>query len=330
LSLSGVFVVHYIIHLIFICNDYNNLINIQQTWHTDCITLYQSDTTSGAKLNRSDKLTIKRKGIKMTNTKTNTNTASKNQNLETITAEEKKRLLSAEASIRAGLKAFYNVGRALSDIAQFRLYRSTHSTFATYCKEKWDMTTARASQLQHAYRVHALLTSLEIRPLPATESQCRPLARIPENEQMDAAIVEVWSAVIDSGQKVTAALVSKCVDDFLGIEPKQSSAGNTASDGAEGSDGAQAGATDGPSASAEMRAELRDARRKIAYLESQLEAERQAHKRTKAAGGVPQSAMAKKLYKAGFRAMAKTMHPDNGGSDADMQELNAIKEALHI
>lgn len=259
---------------------------------------------------------------------TNSNSKTTGQNDVTLTADEKKRLNSCEASIRAGLKSFYNVGRALSDIAQFKLYRDTHSTFAGYAKEKWDMTTARVSQLQHAYRVHALLTSLEIKPVPATESQCRPLVRVPADENMDAAIVEIWSAVIADGEKITAKKVNDAVDEFLGIEKKQATDASEG-EGAAAADGQNA-ATDEPSGSAELRAMVRELKRKVAYLESALEAEKQAHKRTASKSGIPTSATAKKLFKAGYRAMAKTAHPDHGGSDAAMTELNELKSTLGI
>jgi hypothetical protein len=219
----------------------------------------------------------------------------------------------------------------LTVIAQGRLYRSTHSTFAKYAKEKWDMTTGRVSQLQHAYRVHELLSYVGFKVLPATESQCRPLARIPQDENMDRVTVEVWSEVLASKEKITAKLINDKVDAALGIEPKQETSGDSAEAGTAGKAGT--GDDDETRAEkdaklAEMRAELVQARQKIAYLESVLEAEKRAHQRTKAANGVPKSELATKLYKAGFRAMAKQCHPDHGGNAQDMAELNALKDVL--
>jgi DnaJ-class molecular chaperone len=46
--------------------------------------------------------------------------------------------------------------------------------------------------------------------------------------------------------------------------------------------------------------------------------------------GVPSSKIAKDLFKAGFRAMAKKHHPDNGGDNVVMGELNDLKQALNI
>ena len=260
-------------------------------------------------------------------TNTAKNTADKGLVVDALTADEKKRLFSAEATIRNGQKAFYNIGRALTDIAQFRLYRATHSTFAKYAKEKWDMTTARVSQYQAAYRIHALLTAADIKPLPASESQCRPLVRIPADENMDARISSVWNEVVNHGDNITAKLVNDMVDAELGIEKKaaDSTADADALTAAEKSAG-----NDAPSAAAEQRAEVRELKRKIAYLESALAAEKAAHKVTAAKSGLPQSAMAKQLFKAGYRAIAKAAHPDNGGTPEKMAELTALKTALNI
>lgn len=270
----------------------------------------------------------------MTNAAKKAPDKNKNEAPDTLNADEKKRLLSAEASIRGGLKAFYNVGRALSDISQFRLYRETHSTFAKYAKEKWDMTTARVSQLQHAYRVHALLSALDVKPLPASESQCRPLVRIPADSDMDARIAKVWSDVIAAadGRKITAKMVNDAVDAELGIDKQHADEAKHDAHDAHANTGGTAGneSADDPSASAELRAMVRELRRKVAYLESALEAEKQAHKRTGAKKGIPTSATAKQLFKAGYRAMAKTAHPDHGGNASTMKELNELKSVLGI
>lgn len=266
-----------------------------------------------------------------TENKTNDKSQKVNNNLESITPDEKRILVSCEASIRNGLKAYQNVGKALTIIAQGRLYRSTHSTFAKYAKDKWDMTTGRVSQLQQAYRIHQLLQVAGFKTLPVTESQCRPLSRIPQDESMDSRIIAVWRAVVDSKEKITAKLINDAVDTELGIEPKQETADDSKGTGTAG----KAGTADDDETRAEkdcklaeMRAELLAARQKIAYLESVLEAEKRAHQRTKAANGVPKSELATKLYKAGFRAMAKQCHPDHGGNAKDMAELNALKDVL--
>lgn len=140
-------------------------------------------------------------------------------------------------------------------------------------------------------------------------------------------MIKVWQAVLDAKVNITALFINSQVDKELGIKDKA----ENAAPGGESATGTEPNAkasTDGTSGSAEQRAELREAKKRIAQLESMLAAEKSAHARTKAAGGIPKSAKAAELFKAGFRALAKKYHPDHGGSVEDMQELNKLKEVL--
>ena len=264
-----------------------------------------------------------------------------------LSADEKKNLASCEASIRNGLKAFYNVGKALTVIRADRLY----STADLYFSEKWDMTRQRVQQLIAAYRIHGLLSGLGAfgRNLPMTESQCRPFSAVPEDMRYDDNVINIWSTVVTSGQKVTAKLVTDTANTIvseyvLANYPEdsalykqyakaqakaeeqtkaQETADQTAGTNAE---------TAGPSASADQRELVRELKAKIAYLESALAAEQKAHQRTMSAKGsaLPQSKLAKELFSRGFRAMSRQHHPDMGGDVKIMAELNNLKSTLGI
>jgi hypothetical protein len=246
----------------------------------------------------------------------------------TLTEAEKHELQNAEAVVRDGLRAFWRVGVAVGRIQDQRLYRATHSTAAQYFAEKWDMTPARVSQLVHAARVYEVLRVNGIMPLPQTESQCRPLSRLVADAHLDGNITRAWFLAGD-GQKLTAKTVAAAVDVILGKQPQGSTPDPEGNKGARKAANAN-DTSDETSAAAEMRAELRALKQKIAFLESALSAEKSAHARTQKSGGIPQSALAKKLFKAGFRAMAQAVHPDHGGSTTDMAELNNLKTTLGI
>jgi hypothetical protein len=270
----------------------------------------------------------------MTTTNDTNNTAN-NDTAATLTADEKKTLASCETTIRAGLKSFYNVGRALADIRSGRLYRAAFSTFDAYAADKWDMTRQRATQLIASWRIHEQLQSYGFKVLPTTESQCRPFAKVPEDMEYDSRVVQIWQAVVDSGKPVTAKLVDTVASEILGInkqEAKEDKATDNATSAASASAGPAAEESKGIDREAELLEMLRAAKAKIAYLESALAAEKMAHKRTATSkmGSAPSSKLAKDLYKAGFRAMAKQCHPDFGGNADDMKELNNLKEALGI
>ncbi len=72
---------------------------------------------------------------------------------------EELRLIECEAIIKADLKGFLAVGRALADIRDNRLYRETHKTFEKYCKDKWDLGKSTAYQKIDGYEAVALLES---------------------------------------------------------------------------------------------------------------------------------------------------------------------------
>jgi N6-adenosine-specific RNA methylase IME4 len=130
-----------------------------------------------------------------------------------LTAAEKGELARCEAVIERGLKTFVEVGEALLLIRDRRLYRQTHSSFESYCRERWGMSKRRANQLVGAAGVIENLGTI-VPVLPATESQCRPLAGLLPEEQR-----EVWAEVVslcgDAG--ITAAQVKAAVERKLAV-----------------------------------------------------------------------------------------------------------------
>lgn len=276
-----------------------------------------------------------------------TSNQSDNQANNTLTTDERKALNSCEATIRNGQKAFFNVGRALSVIRTDRLYRAAFATFDAYAAEKWDMTRQRVSQLIASFRIYWLLKSYEFTVLPATESQCRPFSRVPEDMRYDDNVVSIWSTVTGDGERVTAKAVAEATDTIIREyvlknypedstlykqwAPKQDNQTQDAG-GSAGAGGTTAGADTADKQEDTNRALIRELQRKIAFLESTLAAEKKAHQRTQASKGntVPTSKLAKDLFKAGFKAMARQHHPDLGGNVDTMQALNELKSDLGI
>lgn len=72
---------------------------------------------------------------------------------------EELRLIECEAIIKADLKGFLAVGRALAEIRDNRLYRETHKTFEKYCKDRWDLSKGYATQQICGYEAVAFLES---------------------------------------------------------------------------------------------------------------------------------------------------------------------------
>lgn len=124
-----------------------------------------------------------------------------------ITLDERSRLYQLEETIRQGLNTFVDVGNALLEIRDKRLYRQEYSTFEEYCREQWNMSRPRAYQLIDAANVVTNLSTI-VDKFPIIESQARPLASLEPEEQ-----VEAWKRVITSTPEgnVTAKIVLKAV-----------------------------------------------------------------------------------------------------------------------
>ena len=100
-------------------------------------------------------------------------------NNELITLDERSRLYQLEETIRQGLNTFVDVGNALLEIRDKRLYRQEYSTFEEYCREQWSFTKQRAYQLMDAATVvDTIQKSTIVDFFPKTESQARPLASL--------------------------------------------------------------------------------------------------------------------------------------------------------
>ena len=126
----------------------------------------------------------------------------------TLSAEERENLAQCEAVVQRGLQTFLDVGQALLSIRDGRLYRGTHDTFETYCRERWGMARQRAYQLIDAAQVvRNVSTVVDI--VPANERQARPLTRLPDPAQQR----EVWREVVAEGQPITTARVEQKVRD---------------------------------------------------------------------------------------------------------------------
>ena len=122
-----------------------------------------------------------------------------------LPADEATRLSECEQTIARGLKNFVDVGTALLEVQQYRLYRATHATFAAYCKERWGMAKSQAYRVMESAQIVGFLpvkageeAPLKVQsstddlspmgdtqktlPTPANERSIRPLSKIPKDK----------------------------------------------------------------------------------------------------------------------------------------------------
>jgi hypothetical protein len=114
--------------------------------------------------------------------------------LQPISIAESRRLLSLEEKIKHGFGHFIEVGEALVEIRDSRLYRLEFKTFEDYCRDKWHMSRPRVYQLVGTAAVAKNLSTMVDIPEPSSERQARPLTKLKEPEQQRAA----WNKAVES------------------------------------------------------------------------------------------------------------------------------------
>ncbi len=139
-----------------------------------------------------------------------------------LSTSEARRLAELETVIERGLQTFIEVGSALMEIRNSRLYRQMYATFEEYCQERWDLRKSRTYQLMDAAEVVENLKSSTIvelssghTPLPANEAQARPLAKLGLEMQRQA-----WQKAVETAPqgKITAKHVETVVREFQAIQ----------------------------------------------------------------------------------------------------------------
>lgn len=125
-------------------------------------------------------------------------------------------LRALEAVIERGLATFVEVGAALLEIRDGRLYRDAgYGDFDAYCRERWGWSRQRSHQLIEAAAVVRGLSTTVDSPIPANEAQARELARIADPDRR----AEVWREVAaDRGiAHVTAQRIREVTERRQGI-----------------------------------------------------------------------------------------------------------------
>src|SRR5260221_9150040 len=124
-----------------------------------------------------------------------------------LSPKESTRLEKCEAVIERGLQTFVEVGNALLEIRDSRLYRHEFATFEDYCRDQWQMSRRHVNRLIASAEVAGNLGP--IGPIPQSESQIRPLTGLETEEQREA-----WNQAVNdsSNGKPTAKDVEAAVD----------------------------------------------------------------------------------------------------------------------
>lgn len=159
--------------------------------------------------------------------------------IEVISEAEKERLKVLEGVIFTGIKAVFEMGSAMKEIRETRLYRVRCKTWEEYVRDVWDMGKSfvnyqiAASDViknlkENGHNCGDLLTyegtqgdlyeGIINQRLPINEAQARPLTALVPAQQIAA-----WDLVLEEAgdRKITARLVTSVVEGILKKQDKK-------------------------------------------------------------------------------------------------------------
>ena len=96
-----------------------------------------------------------------------------------VSIDESKRFIALEQIIAAGKRTFIEVGLALAEVRDSKLYRSDYKTFDDYCREKWGWDKTYCTRLIGASEVSKTVPIGTIH----NEAQARELAKVEPAER---------------------------------------------------------------------------------------------------------------------------------------------------
>ncbi|MCA1792954.1 MAG: DNA methylase [Desulfobacteraceae bacterium] len=120
---------------------------------------------------------------------------------------EQDRLTRLENLIARNQCRFHEIGKALKEIRDSRLYKlNLFNSFEAYARARWDMGKSQAYRVIEAYQVVNNLSPIgDI--LPSNESQVRPLVPLDPIEQR-----RIWKAFLKSAMEITAPNIKRFID----------------------------------------------------------------------------------------------------------------------
>jgi hypothetical protein len=137
-----------------------------------------------------------------------------------LTAEERTRRRQLILIVERGLSQFLAVGAALLELRSSRLYRETHDTFESFCRETFGLARSTTDQvIRSASTAQLLINNGAELPPNTTEAVVRPVSSLPSPELQ----LQAWRLVqaVSPGRTLTQPLVSKvCRTVRNAIEPE--------------------------------------------------------------------------------------------------------------
>lgn len=132
---------------------------------------------------------------------------------ELLTTAEEKRKEELVRIVKDGLNKFIEVGMALAEIRDKKLYRNTHQTFEEFVNNTFSIGIRYAQMLMQGTKtVENLKTRTQVR-LPESERQVRPLSEFDNDPDLQA---KLWGRAVQKadGGSPSPALVRDTVEEY--------------------------------------------------------------------------------------------------------------------
>lgn len=136
--------------------------------------------------------------------------------LSALTHTEISRLETCEQIIEQGLNTFVEVGNALFEIRNNKLYRERFTTFEAYCKNRWQLKRQRAYELMDAAGVVNNLSEISdksvlgnIGVLPVKESHAAALSKVHDDIRN-----RVWNMAVEQQQELGKPITAKNIQEI--------------------------------------------------------------------------------------------------------------------
>jgi len=134
-------------------------------------------------------------------------------------------LAELEAQIGDAELSFVNKGKALKAVwKKGHHITAGYKSFEEYAETRWEMSRSRAYRLMDAADAYDVVANLATVPLPLNEAQCRELAKLKDEKDLDKQAKrqrEAWAFAVKlcDGKRPTQSVVAEAVRHVLG-KPK--------------------------------------------------------------------------------------------------------------
>jgi len=124
--------------------------------------------------------------------------------MDLLNIQEQERLKNCELVIQTGLETFYQVGQALLEIQESKLYRQEFNTFDEYLQGRWNFGRTQAYNFINSAKVISNLKMSTIVDIPENLEQTKYLAQLDSDLQG-----YVWGNIINTFEAVTGKIVEQ-------------------------------------------------------------------------------------------------------------------------